>query len=119
MVLAYGFPFSNLSLRRIVRGTFGNYHDVHPQRSEPHVLDQPWPIWSTIAVMGILLAGILLGVMVIPIVQGRNAGLIHTRSAERSNASGSPPAAARGQDAPYACLAGGMDARCLANPRAW
>jgi cytochrome c553 len=50
-------------------------HDVQPQRSEPHVLDQPWRIWSTIAVMGILLAGILLGVIVIPIVQGRNAGL--------------------------------------------
>ena len=50
-------------------------HDAHPQRSEPHVLDQPWRIWSTIAVMGILLAGILLGVIVIPIVQGRGAGL--------------------------------------------
>ena len=49
--------------------------DAHPQRSEPHVLDQPWRIWSTIAVMSILLAGILLGVVVIPIVQGRGAGL--------------------------------------------
>ena len=50
-------------------------HDAHPQHSEPHVLDQPWRIWSTIAVMGILLVGILLGVVVIPIVQGRGAGL--------------------------------------------
>jgi ABC-type phosphate transport system permease subunit len=50
-------------------------HDAHPQPSEPHVLDQPWRIWSTIAVMGILLAGILLGVIVIPIVQGRSVGL--------------------------------------------
>jgi cytochrome c553 len=49
--------------------------DAHPQRSEPHVLDQPWRIWSTISVMSILLAGILLGVVVIPIVQGRGAGL--------------------------------------------
>jgi cytochrome c553 len=49
--------------------------DAHPQRPEPHVLDQPWRIWSTIAVMSILLAGILLGVVVIPIVQGRGAGL--------------------------------------------
>jgi cytochrome c553 len=48
-------------------------HDPH--RSEPHVLDQPWRVWSTIAVMGILLVGILLGVVVIPIVQGRSAGL--------------------------------------------
>ena len=39
------------------------------------MLDQPWRIWSTIAIMGILLAGILLGVVVIPIVQGRGAGL--------------------------------------------
>ncbi len=50
-------------------------HDAHPRRSDPHVLDQPWQIWSTIAVMSILLAGILLGVVVIPIVQGRSAGL--------------------------------------------
>jgi cytochrome c553 len=50
-------------------------HDAHPQRSEPHVLDQPWRIWSTIAVMSILLVGILLGVVVIPVVQGRGAGI--------------------------------------------
>lgn len=43
--------------------------------SDPHVLDQPWRIWSTVAVMSILLVGILLGVVVIPIVQGREAGL--------------------------------------------
>ena len=43
--------------------------------SEPHVLDQPWRLWSTIAVMGIVLVGILLGVVVIPVVQGRGAGL--------------------------------------------
>jgi cytochrome c553 len=50
-------------------------HDTPPRRSDPHVLDQPWRIWSTIAVMSILLAGILLGVIVIPIVQGRAVGL--------------------------------------------
>lgn len=43
--------------------------------SDPHVLDQPWRLWSTIAIMGILLVGILLGVIVIPVVQGRGAGL--------------------------------------------
>jgi cytochrome c553 len=42
--------------------------------SEPRVLDQPWRIWSSIAVLGILLSGILLGVLIIPIVQGRGAG---------------------------------------------
>jgi len=45
----------------------------HP--SDPHVLDKPWRVWSTIAVMTILLAGILLGVVIIPVVQGRGAGL--------------------------------------------
>src|SRR5213080_3832290 len=43
--------------------------------SEPHVLDQPWRIWSSIAVLGILLSGILLGVLIIPVVQGSGAGL--------------------------------------------
>ncbi len=43
--------------------------------SEPHVLDQPWRMWSSVAVLGILLAGVLLGVLIIPIVQGRGAGL--------------------------------------------
>ena len=37
--------------------------DQRPQQSDPHVLDQPWRIWSTIAVMGIVLVGILLGVI--------------------------------------------------------
>jgi cytochrome c553 len=46
----------------------------HPP-SEPHVLDQPWRIWSSIAVLGILLSGILLGALIIPVVQGRGAGL--------------------------------------------
>ena len=49
--------------------------DQRPQQSDPHVLDQPWRVWSTIAVMGIVLVGILLGVIVIPVVQGRAAGI--------------------------------------------
>jgi len=49
--------------------------DQRQQQSDPHVLDQPWRIWSTIAVMGIVLVGILLGVIVIPVVQGRSAGI--------------------------------------------
>lgn len=46
-----------------------------PELSEPHVLDQPWRMWSSVAVVGILLSGILLGVLVIPIVQGRSVGI--------------------------------------------
>ncbi len=46
-----------------------------PRRSEPHVLDQPWRIWASVAVIGIVLSGVMLGVLVIPIVQGRKAGL--------------------------------------------
>jgi len=49
--------------------------DADPHPSDPHVLDQPWRIWSSVAVLGILLSGIVLGVLVIPIVQGRGAGL--------------------------------------------
>jgi cytochrome c553 len=49
--------------------------DVPSHVSQPRVLDQPWQIWSTVAVLGILLSGILLGVFIIPVVQGRGAGL--------------------------------------------
>jgi len=45
------------------------------RQSEPHVLDQPWRIWASVAVISILAAGILLGVIIIPIVQGSGAGL--------------------------------------------
>jgi cytochrome c553 len=50
-------------------------HEAEPRISEPHVLDQPWRIWASVAVVGILMAGVILGVLVIPIVQGRGAGL--------------------------------------------
>src|SRR4051812_46172042 len=42
---------------------------------DPHVLDQPWRRWSSIAVVGIVLSGILLGVLIIPVVQGRSDGI--------------------------------------------
>jgi cytochrome c553 len=45
------------------------------RRSDPHVLDQPWRVWASITVVGIVLFGVLLGVLIIPIVQGRGAGL--------------------------------------------
>ena len=48
---------------------------METRESEPHVLDQPWRIWASVAVIGILLSGILLGVFIIPIVQGSSAGL--------------------------------------------
>jgi cytochrome c553 len=43
--------------------------------AEPHVLDQPWRLWATIAIVGILLSGVILGVIIIPVVQGRAAGI--------------------------------------------
>jgi cytochrome c553 len=46
-----------------------------PRLSDPHVLDQPWRIWASIAVVGIVLFGVLLGIVIIPVVQGRGAGL--------------------------------------------
>jgi cytochrome c553 len=42
---------------------------------EPDVLDRPWRIWASIAVLGIVLSGYLLGVVIIPVVQGRSAGI--------------------------------------------
>ena len=48
----------------------------HPNtQSDSHVHDQPWRTWATIAVIGILAFGVLLGAIVIPVVQGRGAGL--------------------------------------------
>jgi cytochrome c553 len=43
--------------------------------SEPHVLDQPWRIWATISVLGIVMGAVLLGILIIPIVQGMSAGV--------------------------------------------
>ena len=48
-------------------------HDTRP--ADPHVLDQPWRLWSIVAVVGVLLLGIVLGTLIIPVVQGRGAGL--------------------------------------------
>src|SRR5215210_5552751 len=42
---------------------------------DPHVLDQSWRLWASITVLGVLLTGILLGVLIIPVVQGRAAGI--------------------------------------------
>jgi cytochrome c553 len=46
-----------------------------PRISQPRVLDQPWRMWASIAVITILMFGALLGILIIPIVQGRSAGL--------------------------------------------
>jgi cytochrome c553 len=42
---------------------------------EPDVLDRPWRIWASVAVFGIVLGGVLLGVLTIPVVQGRSDGI--------------------------------------------
>jgi len=43
--------------------------------SDPRVLNQPWRIWPSVAVLAIVLSGALLGVLIIPIVQGRSGGI--------------------------------------------
>src|SRR5262245_51932183 len=45
------------------------------QPSDPHVLDQPWRVWASIAVFGTFLSGAVLGVLIIPVVQGRSDGI--------------------------------------------
>ena len=45
------------------------------QTSEPHALDRPWRLWASVAAACIALAGVLLGVLIIPVIQGRSDGI--------------------------------------------
>jgi cytochrome c553 len=45
------------------------------ETSEPRVVDRPWRIWPSVTVIAIVLFGALLGVLIIPVVQGRGAGI--------------------------------------------
>jgi cytochrome c553 len=47
----------------------------HTPESESHALDQPWRIWASVAIFGIVLTGVVLGVVIIPVVQGRSDGI--------------------------------------------
>src|SRR5262249_8449857 len=42
---------------------------------DPKTLDRPWRLWASIAVVAIVLSGFVLGVLIIPVVQGRSAGI--------------------------------------------
>src|SRR5260370_86267 len=46
-----------------------------PRISDPHVLDQPWTVGASSVVIVILLFGVALSVLIIPVVQGRRAGI--------------------------------------------
>src|SRR6516162_3401847 len=46
-----------------------------PSPFDPRVLDRRWRMWSTIAVLAVVLSGIFLGVLIIPVVQGHGVGL--------------------------------------------
>ena len=43
--------------------------------SEPRAVDRLWRIWPSVAVVAIVLTGALLGILIIPVVQGRSAGI--------------------------------------------
>src|SRR5215470_11199000 len=43
--------------------------------SDAHTLDRPWRTWASIVVLVIALGGVLLGVLIIPVVQGRSDGI--------------------------------------------
>jgi cytochrome c553 len=43
--------------------------------SELNALDRQWRTWASIAVLAIVLSGVLLGVLIIPVVQGRSDGI--------------------------------------------
>src|SRR5262245_59762933 len=42
---------------------------------EPDALDRSWRMWASVVVLGTVLSGILLGVLLIPVVQGRSDGI--------------------------------------------
>src|SRR5262245_32839369 len=48
---------------------------AHASAPEPRVLDQRWRIWASVAVLAIVLSGVVLGVLIIPVVQGRSEGI--------------------------------------------
>ena len=78
MLVAYGYPIAQFAIAPSPSadrssGALGPAPWQHD--AEPHVLDQPWRLWATIAVVGILLGGVILGVIIIPVVQGRAAGI--------------------------------------------
>jgi cytochrome c553 len=46
-----------------------------PELSESRAVDWLWRIWPSVAVLAIVLSGALFGVLIIPVVQGRGAGI--------------------------------------------
>jgi cytochrome c553 len=48
---------------------------AHSSGSDPSAFDRTWRIWASIAVSTVALGGVLLGVLIIPVVQGRSAGI--------------------------------------------
>src|SRR5262245_9200543 len=43
--------------------------------SDLHALDRRWRVWASVAVLAIVLSGFVLGVLIIPVVQGRSDGI--------------------------------------------
>ena len=43
--------------------------------SDPVDLDKPWRLWASIAVIGVLGFSIVMGFIVVPVIQGRDAGI--------------------------------------------
>src|SRR6201998_734124 len=46
-----------------------------PSGSELHAVDRKWRTWASGGVLGVVLSGVLLGVLIIPVVQGRSDGI--------------------------------------------
>ncbi len=49
--------------------------ELEPDPRNAAALDRRWRLWSAAGVAGVLVAGALLGFVVIPVVQGRGAGI--------------------------------------------
>lgn len=48
---------------------------AHSSDSGLDALDRPWRTWASIAVLAVVLGGVVLGVLIIPVVQGRSDGI--------------------------------------------
>ena len=86
---------------------------------ERHFLDRSWRIWGSAFVLGILAFGALLGVVIIPVVQGMSAGVDAYTAICRAlgilpGSPARPQSPARTPRTPR--LAGGLDARHSAGP---
>src|SRR4051812_50178214 len=43
--------------------------------AEPDALDKPWRLWASVAIISVLAFSVVFGFLILPVVQGRAAGI--------------------------------------------